>query len=168
LVPRPPISCSADFAITMPDFAPRGSHTAAMPCGGRQLLIAVHKLSKCYGRATAVACVALALRSGEIWGFVGANGAGKTTTLRMLAGILKPDGGSGQACRHAGSAAHQVRARPQPHGGARNRRRDPSCHPRPRRRDHRMRRPLAPMGLGTRLRTAILSACVAGFTSLPT
>lgn len=80
----------------MPDFAPRGSHTAAMPCGGRQLLIAVHKLSKCYGRATAVAGVTLALWSGEIWGFVGANGAGKTTTLRMLAGILKPDGGSGQ------------------------------------------------------------------------
>jgi ABC-type sugar transport system ATPase subunit len=80
----------------MPDFAPKGSHIAAMPCDGRQLLIAVHKLSKCYGRATAVAGVALALRSGEIWGFVGANGAGKTTTLRMLAGILKPDGGSGQ------------------------------------------------------------------------
>lgn len=75
----------------MPD-----THIAAMPCGGRQLLIAVHKLSKCYGRATAVAGVTLALWSGEIWGFVGANGAGKTTTLRMLAGILKPDGGAGQ------------------------------------------------------------------------
>src|ERR1700756_3816913 len=75
----------------MPD-----THIAAMSCGGRQLLIAVHKLSKCYGRATAVAGVTLSLWSGEIWGFVGANGAGKTTTLRMLAGILKPDGGAGQ------------------------------------------------------------------------
>jgi ABC-2 type transport system ATP-binding protein len=80
----------------MPDFARKSSHIAAMPCGGRQLLIAVHKLSKCYGRATAVAGVTLSLWSGEIWGFVGANGAGKTTTLRMLAGILKPDGGAGQ------------------------------------------------------------------------
>src|SRR6201981_1182725 len=79
----------------MPDFAPKGSHIAAMPCGGRQLLIAVHKLSKYYGRATAVAGVTLALWSGEIWGLVGANGAGKTTALRMLAGILKPDGGAG-------------------------------------------------------------------------
>src|ERR1700745_1978944 len=80
----------------MPDFAPNGSHIAAMPCGGRQLLIAVHKLSKCYGRATAVAGVTLALWSGAVWGFVGAHGAAKTHTLRMRAGILKPDGGAGQ------------------------------------------------------------------------
>jgi len=58
--------------------------------------VAVHNLSKRYGRATVVADVTLALWSGEICGFVGANGAGKTTILRMLAGILKPDGAAGQ------------------------------------------------------------------------
>ena len=64
------------------------------PCS-RELLVAVHDISKSYGRRTAVAGVTLTLWAGEICGFVGANGAGKTTALRMLAGILKPDGGSG-------------------------------------------------------------------------
>ena len=66
-----------------------------MPPCGRELLVAVHNISKSYGRTTAVAGVTLTLWAGEICGFVGANGAGKTTALRMLAGILKPDGGSG-------------------------------------------------------------------------
>ena len=64
------------------------------PCS-RKLLVAVHDISKCYGRTTAVAGVTLTLWAGEICGFIGANGAGKTTALRMLAGILKPDGGDG-------------------------------------------------------------------------
>ena len=66
-----------------------------MPPCGRELLVAVHNISKSYGRATAVAGVTLTLWAGEICGFVGANGAGKTTALRMLAGILKPDSGGG-------------------------------------------------------------------------
>jgi ABC-2 type transport system ATP-binding protein len=36
----------------------------------------------------------LAVRPGEIYGFLGQNGAGKTTTLRMLTGILRPSAGS--------------------------------------------------------------------------
>ena len=31
---------------------------------------------------------------GEIFGLLGPNGAGKTTTLRMLATLIKPDGGN--------------------------------------------------------------------------
>ena len=68
---------------------------AAAPPRGRELLVAVYNLSKRYCRTTAGAGGTLTLWSGEICGFVGANGAGKTTTLRMLAGILKPDGGGG-------------------------------------------------------------------------
>ena len=33
---------------------------------------------------------------GEIFGLVGPDGAGKTTTMRILAGVLLPDGGSAQ------------------------------------------------------------------------
>jgi ABC-2 type transport system ATP-binding protein len=35
----------------------------------------------------------LSVRRGEFYALLGANGAGKTTTLRMVAGLLKPDGG---------------------------------------------------------------------------
>jgi ABC-2 type transport system ATP-binding protein len=79
----------------MPDLARRCSAVAAAPPRGRELLVAVYNISKRYCRTTAGAGGTLTLWSGEICGFVGANGAGKTTTLRMLAGILKPDGGGG-------------------------------------------------------------------------
>ncbi len=36
----------------------------------------------------------LSVRRGEFYALLGPNGAGKTTTLRMVAGLLKPDGGA--------------------------------------------------------------------------
>lgn len=42
----------------------------------------------------AVDGISFALEPGEIVGFLGPNGAGKTTTLKMLSGLLHPDGGS--------------------------------------------------------------------------
>ncbi len=41
----------------------------------------------------AVRGVDFTIRRGEIFGFLGPNGAGKTTTLRMLATLIRPDGG---------------------------------------------------------------------------
>ena len=41
----------------------------------------------------AVRGVDFAVQRGEIFGFLGPNGAGKTTTLRMLATLIRPDGG---------------------------------------------------------------------------
>ncbi len=41
----------------------------------------------------AVRGVSFSLEPGEIVGFLGPNGAGKTTTLKMLSGLLYPDGG---------------------------------------------------------------------------
>ena len=59
-------------------------------------LVAVTDLTKRYGRRLAVHCLSLRLRAREVVGLVGSNGSGKTTTLRMLAGILKPNGGHGK------------------------------------------------------------------------
>ena len=36
----------------------------------------------------------LTVRKGEFYALLGPNGAGKTTTLRMVSGLLKPDGGA--------------------------------------------------------------------------
>ena len=58
-------------------------------------LIRVEGLGKDYGGGHGVAGVSLHLGRGEVLGFVGPNGAGKTTTLRMLAGLLRPDVGTG-------------------------------------------------------------------------
>src|SRR5690349_24404859 len=41
----------------------------------------------------AVRGVDLDVGDGEIFGFLGPNGAGKSTTLRMLATLIRPDGG---------------------------------------------------------------------------
>src|ERR1051325_2165900 len=40
----------------------------------------------------------LCVRRGEFYMLLGPNGAGKTTTLRMVSGLLKPDGGSISIC----------------------------------------------------------------------
>jgi lipopolysaccharide export system ATP-binding protein len=51
-------------------------------------------LLKNFGRVRAVDGIDLDFRSGEAVALLGRNGAGKTTTFLMLAGILRPDGGS--------------------------------------------------------------------------
>jgi ABC-2 type transport system ATP-binding protein len=58
------------------------------------LAIEAKGLSKTFGKTQAVAGVDLAVNPGAVYGFLGPNGAGKTTTIRMLATLVKPDGGS--------------------------------------------------------------------------
>jgi len=58
--------------------------------------IDVSGLRKSFGDLKVVEGLNLQVAEGEICGFLGANGSGKTTTIRMLCGLLKPDGGSGQ------------------------------------------------------------------------
>lgn len=57
------------------------------------LSIQATNLTKKFGPLTAVNRLNLEVRSGEIFGLVGPDASGKTTTLRMLCGILPPDGG---------------------------------------------------------------------------
>ncbi len=57
-------------------------------------VIQTDKLSKRYGNFTAVRDITFDVKSGEIFGFLGANGAGKTTAMRMLCGLSKPSSGA--------------------------------------------------------------------------
>jgi ABC-2 type transport system ATP-binding protein len=59
-------------------------------------VIDVTGVTKRFGSKTVVDQVDLQVRRGEIYGFLGPNGSGKTTFIRMLCGLLTPDGGSGR------------------------------------------------------------------------
>ncbi len=50
-------------------------------------------LRKRYGRQLAVEDVSLQVDRGEIVGLLGPNGAGKTSVIKMLLGLVRPDGG---------------------------------------------------------------------------
>jgi len=51
-------------------------------------------LTKDYGQGRGVFGLDLAIRRGEIFGFVGPNGAGKTTTICLLMDLVRPDRGT--------------------------------------------------------------------------
>jgi ABC-2 type transport system ATP-binding protein len=57
------------------------------------LSIQTTHLTKSFESLTAVKDLSLEVKEGEIFGLVGPDASGKTTTLRMLCGILPPDGG---------------------------------------------------------------------------
>ncbi len=59
------------------------------------LAIDVSELSKSFGARKVVDKFSIQVPRGQVWGFLGPNGSGKTTTIRMLCGLLIPDGGTG-------------------------------------------------------------------------
>lgn len=60
------------------------------------IAIQADRLTRRFGKFTAVDDVSFSLPYGSIFGFLGANGAGKSTTIRMLCGILAPTSGTGK------------------------------------------------------------------------
>ncbi len=61
-----------------------------------QLAISARGLIKRFGDVAAVNGIDLEVPRGMIFAILGPNGAGKTTLMRMLATLLRPDGGSAQ------------------------------------------------------------------------
>ena len=56
--------------------------------------IETHDLSKRYRRASALTDCTVSVPEGRVSALIGPNGAGKTTLLRILAGLVRPTGGS--------------------------------------------------------------------------
>lgn len=51
--------------------------------------VKIHGLCKSYGNIQAVNKVSISVKSGEVFGLLGANGAGKSTTIECVLGTKK-------------------------------------------------------------------------------
>ncbi len=67
----------------------------------QNLAVTANGLVKKFGGRRVVDGVDLSVPAGTIYGVLGPNGAGKTTTLRMLLGIIEPDGGERTLLGHS-------------------------------------------------------------------
>ncbi len=56
-------------------------------------MIEVKNLSKSFGAVKAIDAISAHIEEGHVFGLIGTNGAGKSTFMRLLTGVLKPDGG---------------------------------------------------------------------------
>ncbi len=71
----------------------------------------LQRVTKRFGRVTAVDTVTLTIDLGAIFGLIGPNGAGKTTTFSLLAGYLRPTEGSAEVLGFAPTAVESLRGR---------------------------------------------------------
>jgi oleandomycin transport system ATP-binding protein len=72
--------------------------------------IVAEGLVKQFGTTRALDGINLEVPTGTVFGLLGPNGAGKTTAVRILATLLRPDGGHASVCGHdVVTHAHQVR-----------------------------------------------------------
>ena len=52
------------------------------------------RVGKQYDKVVALRDVSMSIDAGEMFGLIGPDGAGKTTAIRLMCGLLKPDGGT--------------------------------------------------------------------------
>ena len=57
-------------------------------------MIELNRVTKRFGRVTAVDDLSFTVRPGQVTGFLGPNGAGKTTTMRIILGLEAPTSGT--------------------------------------------------------------------------
>ncbi|MFD7409186.1 ATP-binding cassette domain-containing protein [Streptomyces sp. NPDC059866] len=83
-----------------------------MTAGSSAAAIETEGLVKTYGDKRAVDGIDLVIPQGMVYGVLGPNGAGKTTFVKMLATLLRPDGGRARVFgRDVVREADEVRAR---------------------------------------------------------
>ena len=56
--------------------------------------VEIRNVSKRFGATAALTDVSMSVESGRVHGLLGENGAGKSTLMKVLSGIVEPDGGS--------------------------------------------------------------------------
>ncbi|MEU4574712.1 alpha/beta fold hydrolase [Nonomuraea sp. NPDC023979] len=67
---------------------------APVPAGAAEVPLDIRGLSKAYRNGEpAVDGLSFRVEQGQVLGLLGPNGAGKTTTMRMMMGLIHPDGG---------------------------------------------------------------------------
>jgi ABC-2 type transport system ATP-binding protein len=54
----------------------------------------LENVTKRYDKVEALRDLSMSIEPGEMFGLIGPDGAGKTTAIRLMCGLLKPDGGS--------------------------------------------------------------------------
>ncbi|GEM50079.1 ABC transporter ATP-binding protein [Deinococcus cellulosilyticus] len=77
-----------------------------------QWALELQDVNKTFGSFKAVDHLTLRIGTGQIYALLGPNGAGKTTTLRMIAGLLIPDGGEIQILGQSVISNPQAAKRP--------------------------------------------------------
>jgi ABC-type multidrug transport system ATPase subunit len=68
-------------------------------------MIYVQNLSKGFGKQTVLQGISFSAEPGAVTLLVGANGVGKTTTMRIVSGLMRPDGGD--VTIHGRSIVHE-------------------------------------------------------------
>lgn len=61
-------------------------------------ILSIKQLSKSFGAHKVIDNLTFSVPEHSVFGFIGQNGAGKTTTMKMILGLLKPDGGEITVC----------------------------------------------------------------------
>ncbi len=59
----------------------------------REGMVQAEEITRSFGSLRVLDQVSLSVSPGEVFGLLGPNGAGKTTLVRILSGVLRPDGG---------------------------------------------------------------------------
>ena len=66
----------------------------------------LNAVTKRYDELVALRDLSMQVEAGEMFGLIGPDGAGKTTAIRVMCGLLKPDGGSVRVLGHDPVKAH--------------------------------------------------------------
>src|ERR671936_2573012 len=64
------------------------------------IAIRVEALAKRFGQVVALDGIDFEVPAGTVFGLLGPNGAGKTTAVRILATVIRPDGGRAEVLGH--------------------------------------------------------------------